>query len=625
MYPNENAVYMSVSACPFRAGAETQRLQNRRAFSALNVFGRLHPGASREAASASVTAICRRFTSDNPGAYQKGSGFEAALLDIRDQLTSNARPMLWILLGTTGLILLIACANVANLTLARVLSRDRELALRGALGADRKRLIRQLLTESSLIAGLGGVVGLGFAVSTLGLLTRFVARFTSRTGEIGVDLRVLAFTIVVCAVTGLLFGTLPALASRSDLASAMKQGGKGASQGTGRRRLTGGLIVAQVAVSVVLLTGAGLMLTSFYRLQNVDAGYRADHVVTAEVFTNFSRYPDVDAQRRFYLPFLERLQGAPGVVSAAITNAVPLSASQPARIPFEIEGLAIDNPEKRPTVDARIVSPDYFKTLGIPILRGRVFTESDARETTPVVLINSSMVRYWEGRDPLGSRISTDRGQTWSTVTGVVGDVRQFGLDRDAVAQVYTPLRQTAQGLGGRVLVRTTSDTGSVAPLIKEAARAIDPDMPLTGIRTLEDLRDDSLAAPRLTAVLLTLFAALALVVTMAGLAGVIATSVSQRTQEFGLRMAMGATRGSVLRMVVGQGLGLVIVGLSLGVISSYAFTGVLSGYLYDTHVTDPVAIVIVLLTFVASGVLACLGPALRATAVDPLVALRAD
>jgi putative ABC transport system permease protein len=624
-YPSENAVYMSVSACPFRAAAETQLLQNRRAFAGLSVFGRLKPGVSRETAAASVTTICRRFTQDHPDAYRAGSGFMAALLDVREQLTQNARPMLLILLGTTGLVLLIACANVANLTLARVLRRDREMALRGALGAGRGRLVRQLLTESSLIALAGGVVGLLFAFSTIGMLTRFVSRFTTRTGEIGIDPWVLLFTLAVSVGTGIFFGILPALASKVDLASAMKQGGKGTGGGSGRNRITRGLIVAQVAVSVVLLTGAGLLLASFYRLQKVDPGYRADQVMSAEIFTNFSRYPDVNAQRRLYLPLLERISGSPGVISAAITNAVPLSTLQPGNIPFQIEGRVVDDPNRRPTVDGRIVSVEYFKTLGIPLVQGRLFAESDAPETPQVIVINQSMVRHWEGADPIGSRISTDNGQTWATVVGIVGDVKQFGLERDAVAQAYLPLRQTTQGLGGRLLVRTSGSEAAAFQLIKSAVRSLDPDMPITNMRTLDDIRSDYLATPKLTALLLTLFAGLALLVTMAGLGGVIGTSVSQRTQEFGLRMALGAPRGSVLGMIVKQGLNLVLIGLAVGVLASYAFSRVLSSYLFDTHVMDPVAVGVVLATFVAAGVLACLGPAVRATSVDPLIALRTE
>jgi putative ABC transport system permease protein len=249
----------------------------------------------------------------------------------------------------------------------------------------------------------------------------------------------------VSLATGVFFGILPALASKVDLASSMKQGATGNSQ-SGRRRLAGGLIVAQVAVSVVLLTGAGLLLASFYRLQNVDPGYRSDQVTSAEIFTNFSRYPNLDTQLRMYLPLLERLQGASGVISAAITNAVPLSTLQPGNVFFQIEGRLIDNPEARPVADSRIVSSDYFKTLGIPLLQGRSFAESDGRDAPAVVVINKSMMRYWEGKDPIGSRISTDNGQTWTTVVGIAGDVKQFGLDRETVAQVHVPLRQTSRG-----------------------------------------------------------------------------------------------------------------------------------------------------------------------------------
>ena len=624
LYPNENDVYMSVSACPFRAAAEQQLLQNRRAFSALNVFGRLKPGVSREQAIASVGRICHRFATDNPGAYNATSGFTATVQDIREQLTQNARPMLLLLLGATGLILLIACANVANLTLARVLRRDRELAVREALGADRGRIVRQLLTESSLIAIAGGALGLLFALSTLGLLTRFVGRFTSRTGEIAIDPGVLAFTLFVSLTTGLLFGILPALASRIDLAGAMRQGSKGGGE-KGGSRTTRALIVAQVAVSVVLLVGAGLLLASFYRLQKVEAGYDAASVVSAEIFTNFTKYPNVQAQRRFYLPLIERLQSSPGVVSVAITNAVPLSTIQPGAQPFQIEGVAIDNPDRRPTADGRIVSADYFRTLQIPLVRGRAIAESDDDQAAPVVLINNAMTKFWEGRDPVGSRVSLDNGQTWVTVVGVVGDVKQFGLDKDAVAQIYVPLKQTPFGLAGRILVRTQGDPRNGAQAIKDAVRALDDEMPVKRIQTLEEIRTSYLATPKVTAVLLAIFGGLALVVTMAGLGGVIATSVAQRTQEFGLRMALGATRDRVVTMVMSQGLSLVATGLVLGLLGSLAVTGFLSRYLFATSTWDPLALVGVLLTIGVTGVLACLGPAVRATTVDPLTALRSE
>ena len=589
------------------------------------MFGRVKPGVTREQAAGDVDRICSRFTHENPTAYRPGSGFMATTPGVRDELTRDARPMLLILLGTTALVLLIACANVANLTLARVLRRQREMAVRAALGASRARLARQLLTESTLLSLAGGAFGLLFAASTVGLLTSFVGRFTTRTGEIAIDPWVLAFAIAISLVTGVAFGTFPALASRVELATSMKQGSKGAGGSAVRGRLQNALIVAQVAVSVVLLAGAGLLLASLYRLQRVDAGYRSDRVLSAEVFTNFSKYPTADTQIRFYLPLLDRLQSQPGVVSAAITNAVPLRTLQPGSTPFEIEGRTTDDPDKRPTADTRIVSPDYFPTLGIPLVQGRGFTDADGREAARAVIVNKSMMRYWGASSPVGSRISFDRGETWATVVGVVGDVKQFGLARDAVAQVYTPLRQTTTGLGGLVLVRTAGDPLSAAAMIREAVHTVDPNMPVENVRTVEEIRDRYLAAPRLTAMLLSVFAALAMLVTMTGITGVLATSVSQRTQEFGVRMALGATRDRVLAMVIGRGLTLVAGGLLIGIGASLALTRVLAAYLFETTPTDPWTFAAVMVSFVAAGVVACAGPAWRATTVDPMIALRSE
>ena len=623
-YPQENDVYMSVSACPFRAAAEKRIDQNRRIFSGLIVFGRLKPGIARERAATDVETICRRFTHDNPTAYRPGSGFTATTLPVREELTRNARPMLLILLATTGLILLIACANVANLTLARLLRRDRELAVRAAMGAARSRLARQLLTESTLLSLAGGIVGLLFASLTISLLTTFAGRFTSRTGEIGIDPWVLGFTLVVSIVTGVVFGTFPAAASRVDLVSAMKQGGRGSSESPGRKRVQNVLIVGQVAVSVVLLIGAGLLLSSFYRLQKVDPGYRAERVLSAEAFTNFSKYPDTASQLRFYEPVLQRLRTEPGVVSVAVTNAVPLSASTPNNTPFEIEGRKTDNPDARPSADVRVVTPGYFETLGIPLVQGRALNDLDGRESPAVAIINKAMTRFWDKGDPVGSRVSFDNGQTWAAVVGVVGDVKQFGLDQASTAQVYTPLSQS-QGLAGRFLVRTSGDPVGAAKMIREDVHAIDPNMPVENIRTLDELRARYLATPKLTATLLTVFAGLALLVTMSGITGVIATSVSQRRQEFGVRMALGASRDRVLGLVVRQGLALVAAGLVIGVAASIALTRILSSYLFDTTPADPVTFAAVGLLFVLAGTLACLGPAWRATRVDPMLALRAD
>ena len=325
------------------------------------------------------------------------SGFQATTLELRRALTDGARDLLLILLGITSLVLLIACANVASLTLARMLSRDRELALRSALGAGRGRLVRQLLTESTLLAVAGGVVGVLFALGTVDMLTRFVGRFTARTGEVSMDVSVLLFTLLVSVLTGIVFGTLPAFGTRVNVVSALKQGSNQAGDGTGRRRMQSALIVAQVAVSVVLLVGAGLLLTSFFRLQRVDAGYRSDGVLSAQVYGNFSRYGNINALRRLYMPILDRLDGQPGIVSAAITNAVPLAGAVPGTTRFEIEGRTTEDPNLRPTTDVRVASDRYFETIGIPLVAGRVFNRFDTQEGLPVAVINSAMARYWQG------------------------------------------------------------------------------------------------------------------------------------------------------------------------------------------------------------------------------------
>ena len=621
LYPQENDVYMSVSACPFRAAGEKRITQNRRAFAALTVFGRLKPGATRERAAGDTEAVCGRFTQENPGVYSAASGFTATALPVRDELTREARPLLLILLGTAGFVLLIACSNIANLSLARLLRRERELAVRAALGADRGHLIRQLLTESVLLSFAGGAVGLLFASSTLSMLTTFVGRFTSRTSEIGVNGRVLLFTVAVSFATGIIFGILPAFSSRADLVSAMKQGSKGAGNSPARRRIQSALIVVQVAVSVVLVVGAGLLLTSFYRLQKIDPGYRPDNVLSAEAFPNFTRYPNGDSQVRFYEPVLRRLEAEPGVLSVAVTNAVPLSAIQPGSIPIQIRGERDTAEEQRPTGDVNVVSPGYFTTLSIPLLDGRDFTSADKADSGPVVIINRGMTKFWRGT-PIGSQLSIDRGRSWLTVVGVAGDVRLYGLDRDTIPQLFIPLTQSA-GIAGRFVVRTQGDPLAIAKALRADIHAVDPDMPIKNVTTLSAMRETFLATPKVTAWLLTLFAALALVVTISGISGVIAIAVSHRLEEFGVRMALGATRPQILTHVIGQGLRLVALGLAIGIALSFVVTRVLSTYLFATKPSDPMTLALVCVAFLIAGVLSCLGPAWRATSADPLLALK--
>jgi putative ABC transport system permease protein len=625
LYPQTADVYMPTLACPFRAASQRNIAQNPRLFSALTVFGRLKADTPHERAKSDVEAICSRFVKAEPRFYRENLNFAGTTADVRNELTQNARPMLLILLGTTGMVLLLACANVSNLMLARLLRRDRELAVRSALGAGRGRLIRQLLAESVLLSAAGGVLGLVFAWLTLDMLTTFTARFTQRTQEIDLDPWVLGFTLLLAVAAGVVFGTVPAFASRVDLSKALNQGTRGSSSGAPRRRVQSALVIVQVAVSVVLLVGAGLLLVSFLRLQSVDAGYRGDRVLAAETFGNFSRYPNAERLLAFYVPLLDRLQSEPGVQAAAITNAVPLSAIQPVRAPLQIDGVNTDNADQRPPSDVRTISERYFETLNIPLMQGRFFENSDNVESPNVAIISRATTRYFEGRDPIGTRISLDGGQNWATIVGVVGDVRMFGLDQEAGAQVYVPLRQSRGGLAGRVLVRTAGDPREAASIIQRSVRALDPQMPIENVRSLADLRDQFLATPRLTASLLGIFATLALIVTLAGLVGVIATSVTQRTQEFGVRMALGANRSEVLTMVVRQGLMLVLIGLAVGISASLVLGRLLATYLYQTATTDPVALTAVTVTFLIGGVAACLGPAWRATTVDPMIALRGE
>ena len=626
-YPQEEDVYMPTSACPFRADAETQIHTNHRAFGALQVFGRLAPGATEEKATTEVATVAATFDKSFPQNYTRLKEIKGNARVLQDALVVEARPMLYALAGATILVLMIACANIANLALARTVRRTRELALRSALGAARGRLLRQLITESILVSLAGGTLGLLLAWLSVGMLSRFVERFTTRTGQIAIDGGVLAFMIVVSVLTGILFGAAPALAARRNTAQSMREGSGQAGDGVSRQRLRAGLVMAQVAVSFVLLVGAALLLHSLYRLSMVPLGYRLDRVISADIGGNFSLFHDRVKSVELQRAVLDEVRAIPGVVSAAVTSNVPLTATQPFRTQVRIEGAA-DAANGAPLETDRGVATDgYFETLGMAVLSGRTFDRKDTAESMPVAVINTSMARLWRGADPIGSRF-TIVGQPPPdnpvTVVGVVSDSHPYGPNLDPQPQFFQPLDQAPFG-GGGLVINTTGPPAELVTSIKAAVHRVHPQMPVEDVRTLEDLKQSRLAVPGLTAALLSMFAGVALIVTLAGITGVIATSVSQRTREFGLRMALGGTRLSVLSLVMRQGIVLVIAGVLLGIAGAVVFTRLLERYLFATTPTEPIAYIAVAALFFVTALAAAFGPARRATTIDPLTALRAE
>jgi len=628
-YPRDNDVYMPTSACPHRDLAAETLSGGWRTFAGLTVFGRLAPGSTPEQASAEVAGVSRSFARQHPEDYERVRGLVGRVEPLQENLVRNARPMLLTLTGTVLLVLLIACANVANLSIARTARRGRELAVRTALGAGRPRLFRLLMTESVLVAMGGGVVGIAVAWLGQGMLVDFVGRFTSRTGQVELDGVVLVFALATAVLTGLVFGAAPALASRRNLSRQIREGAAQSGDGAGRHRLRSGLVVAQVAVSFVLLVGAALLLESFRRLAAVEVGYETRRVMTADISGAFAHMHDTTPAVRVHGEILDRLRNAPAVVSAAITTAVPLSNIAPGVLTIEVEGGEAAG-QRRLQVDPNVASEGYFETLGIPLLGGRTFRMSDTAEAPPVAVINQSMAKLWGDRPPVGSRFRVDApsGSTapnpWITVVGVVADFKLYELDREVEPQFYAPYQQSG-GAAERLLVRTAGDPHELIPAIKESVHQVNGDMPVEELQTLAELRSGRLAAPKLTAALLAIFAGVALLVTLSGIAGVIGTSVSQRTRELGIRMALGATRASVLQMVLAEGVLLIAAGLGIGLAGAFAFGRLLERFLFATRPTEPLAYAAVGGILLLAALVASFAPARRATRVQPIVAFKTD
>jgi putative ABC transport system permease protein len=619
-YPDANDIWMPAGACPFRSAPA---MMGMRAMRMLRLFARLRPAVTLGHAAASVGVVSRALHASYPAAYPVAEKLDVSTVALREDLTRESRPLLLTLLATAAFVLLIAAANFANLSLVRQIRRGRELSLRAALGAGRGRLLRQLVIESLCITLSGGVLAVAIAASGLGLLRSLASRVTSRADEITMDLGVLGFAFAASIVVGVVVALVPLLRVRPDLNAALRAGSVTTTSSRGDSRARNLLIVLQVATAYVLLIGAGLMTRSLVRLERLDGGYDVSHVMTARVDLNWSRYTSGGTTRAFADGLVTRLANQPGVVSVALSSDFPLNSSQPSRVPFDVRGRAMVPGQPRPSSDVTIASPAYFRTLGVPILRGRAFTDAD-RDTTnvPVVIGQRLAARYWSGRDALGEQITFDEGRHWATIVGIAGDVRQNGLSRGVTDEVYVPFSANAT-TDLRVLIRTTSEPALLATRIRAAVKELDDKQPVTDVRTYGDLRDLRLTEPRATTALLVSFAALALIITAGGLAGAIGYAVSQRTTEIGIRVALGAPARNVLWTVIRQGVAVVAVGVAVGLWAAVTISPRLGSLLFAVEPTDVGTYAAVAGVFLAVAFAACMFPARRALRVDPVEAFR--
>jgi len=622
-YPGENDVYMPVDSCPFRRAATWDQVRNVRG---LTVFAHLAPGVSLARARAELALIGSSWQQAHPEDYPKAQGLGLDALLLEEELTAAARPTLLLLLAATGFLLLIVCTNVANLTLARIQRRERELAVRTALGASRGRMLGHLLTESVTLSVMGGLLGLGLAAAGLPLLVAFAAKLSTRAVEVRLDWVVLAFNVVVSIGTGVLVGALPFFRRARDLSGELKDGGGRGSRPSGRRARSA-LVVAQVAISSALLIGAGLFLRSLHELSQVDIGIDLQHVQTARVGLDFTRYGGTDQSRTRQLVdrLVERLGSAPGTVAVGVGNAVPLRGSTPFSAAYIVDGQANDDRQPAGQATFNAVTPEYFRTLGIPVVKGRVFSGTDRNQDQPVVVVNQTLARHrFSTEDPIGRRLSFDGGKQWATIVGVVGDTRQQDLTTPVMEEVIGAFAET--GFNDlRLFVRSQAPPNAIVRQIRDAVRELDPRQPITEMRPLAEQRAQALAPHKLVASLLGLFAALALIITASGLIGVVAYSVSQRTREIGVRLALGAAPASVLRMVLGQGMALVVGGMCLGLAAAVFFGRLGQGLLFGVAPLDPLTYTAVPLVLLAISLAACALPARQATRVDPMIALRSE
>jgi predicted permease len=600
----------------------------------LNVVARVRVGQTLEQAQTEINAIMAGVKRDYPQGYPKDGTKQALLKPLQQELVGDLRRALWVLLAAVFFVLLIACANVANLLLARSELRVAEIALRAALGAGRARIIRQLLVESLLLAVIGGGLGLLLAWRGLALLPALGAEKIPRLQEITLDGPVLGFTLLVSLLTGIVFGLAPAWqALKFDLHTALKEGGRASAPIRGRSRLRATLVVAEVALSLMLLLGAGLLIRSFWRLQQVDTGFRAEQLLTLRLFPPASTYANDQQVAAFYEKLLERVRSLPGVKDAAVTDGLPLGDWSGGTM-IEVEGQSFKTGGHN-TAGWHVVSPEFFRTLGVRLLRGRLLEDADQEQATPVAVVNETLARmHWPNEDPLGRRIRLPNGSQATTafliVVGVVADVKNDGLTEAARQEVYVPLRQRTAAIAGMgfarqmtLAVRTSVEPLNLVNAIRQEVMALDRNVPIASVRTMEQIMATVTVQPRFNMILLGIFAAVALVLAAVGIYGVLSYSVTQRTHEIGLRLALGAQQGEVLKLVVRQGMILALLGVAIGLAASFALTRLLTGLLYGVSATDPLTFIVIALLLTMVALMACWIPARRATKVDPMIALR--
>ncbi len=601
-------------------------LTNQRGNHAIEVIGRLKPGVSLAQAQSEVSRITDALQKQYPG---ENPDFGALVVPFFERVVGDVKLALMLLLGAVGCVLLIACGNIANLLLARAATRQKEVAVRAALGANRWRVIRQLLTESILLALLGGVAGLLLAWWGTDLLLKLVPGGLPRVNETALSARVLGFTLLISVVTGVLFGLLPALHSfKLDLVTTLKDAGRGSSDGGSGNRTRNALIVTQVAVAFVLLVCAGLLAGSFWRLQQVNPGFDPKNVLTFRVSLPTSKYERNEQIESFYQRLSERIAALPSVTSASAVSVLPLSGQNSA-VGFSIEGIPTDPNNAFPHESyLRITRPEYFNTMGITLLQGRDFDARDTLQGNAVVIINETLARkHFPGQNPLGRRISPsfaidDRGTLAREIIGVVKDVHHASLREESGNEIYAPHSQAPFNTLTMV-ARTSSDPQALIASVRREVIALDSELPVFNVRTLEETLSRSVAQPRFNTLLLAIFAGLALLLTAIGLYGVMAYSVTQRTRELGIRLALGAQRSNVLSLVIRQGMLLAGIGLGVGTVVAFALTRLMESFLFGVSATDPLTFGGIALLLAVVALAACFIPARRATKVDPMVALR--